>query len=193
MAPIEVLHITAANGLHHLRQPIRRAGRGQQVEMVVHQHVGVDGHLKLARLLFEQGQHGLEVRPVHKDRLAVVAALDDVVRVAGQSQSGQASHGWCGTGGDWEAMINLSLISPNVPLVRLVPSSIAGPLGCSAASNASSHHHPKEQTPLLRLQSLRPAAAVRTAQPWPALAPSRARWHAAALRHCVFSARCSAR
>jgi len=53
----------------------------------------MDGDRKFLRALCQQPQHGFEILPVHKDRLAVVAALDDVVRIIGKREAGQTGHG----------------------------------------------------------------------------------------------------
>ena len=49
-------------------------------------------HLKFAGVLQQQIQQQLVIGWRRKNRLAVIAPLDDVVRVAGQSQAGQACH-----------------------------------------------------------------------------------------------------
>ena len=63
------------------------------MEMVVHQHIGMHCHAELFRTLHQQCQHAFKVVPVNEDGLAVVATLDDVVRVTGQGQAGLAGHG----------------------------------------------------------------------------------------------------
>jgi hypothetical protein len=51
-------------------------------------------HLHLVRqgLGFQQTQHALAVGGVAKNVLPVVAAQDDVVRVVGEGEAGQAGH-----------------------------------------------------------------------------------------------------
>jgi hypothetical protein len=79
---IEKADVAASHGLHHLRQAGGGLGRGQQMKVVVHQHIGVDGNTELAGVLLQQVQHHLVVARRHEDRLAVVAPLDDMVGVA---------------------------------------------------------------------------------------------------------------
>ena len=93
MALVEAPHIAAPHGLHHQRQRFALLRRGQQVEMVVHQHVGMHCHTEFLGRFGQQRQHGFKVLPVCEDGLAVVSALDDVVRVTRQRQAGQAGHG----------------------------------------------------------------------------------------------------
>jgi hypothetical protein len=52
----------------------------------------VDRHFEGARMFKPQIQQPLAVLVVTHDGLAVVAALDDVVRVAGNSEAGQTGH-----------------------------------------------------------------------------------------------------
>jgi hypothetical protein len=61
--------------------------------MVVHDHVSMDGHLESLRMLLPQRQQTLTVRIVAHDVLAVIAALNDVVRVSGNGEAGLAGHG----------------------------------------------------------------------------------------------------
>ena len=93
MAQVEVAHISAAHRLHHLRQALIGFGGEQQMEVVVHDHVGMDGHLESLRMLLPQGQETLTVGVITHDGLAVIAALDDVVRVSGNGEAGLAGHG----------------------------------------------------------------------------------------------------
>jgi hypothetical protein len=63
------------------------------MEMVVHDHVGMDGHLESLRMFLPKRQQTLAVGVVAHDGLAVVAALDDVVGVSSYCESGLAGHG----------------------------------------------------------------------------------------------------
>ena len=60
--------------------------------MVVHEHVGVHGDLRLRGLVAQRLQEGGAVFVVQHHRLAVVAALQDVVKTAGKAEAGQACH-----------------------------------------------------------------------------------------------------
>jgi hypothetical protein len=52
----------------------------------------MDGHLEGLRMLLPQCQQTLSIRVIPHDGLAVVAALDDVVGIACNSQAGLAGH-----------------------------------------------------------------------------------------------------
>lgn len=62
------------------------------MKMVSHQHIGVDGNLVCAGVFKEQLQHPFEIRCVPEYGLAVRTALDQVMRLAGNSQSGKSCH-----------------------------------------------------------------------------------------------------
>ncbi len=53
---IEIAHIGPPHRLHHLRQALVGFGRDQQMEVVVHDHVSMDGHFEGLRVLLPQGQ-----------------------------------------------------------------------------------------------------------------------------------------
>jgi hypothetical protein len=62
------------------------------MNMIAHQHVGVQGHPVLSRVFVDQAQQQLVVGSVPEDDLAIVAALDDVMQVARKRESGKARH-----------------------------------------------------------------------------------------------------
>lgn len=43
VSPIDVLHVATPNRLHQTAEPIGMIGRYQQVDMVGHEHVGMNG------------------------------------------------------------------------------------------------------------------------------------------------------
>jgi hypothetical protein len=53
----------------------------------------MDGHLESLRMLLPQRQQTLAVCIVAHDGLAVIATLNDVVRVSGNGEAGLAGHG----------------------------------------------------------------------------------------------------
>jgi hypothetical protein len=61
--------------------------------MIVHDHIGMDGHAKLGRVFLPQIEQLLSVQVINHDALAVGAALDHVVRITWDGQSGKAGHG----------------------------------------------------------------------------------------------------
>jgi len=99
VAQVEVTHIGAPHRLHHLRQTVPGFGRDQQMEVVVHDHVGMDRHLEGPGMLMPEVQQALAVLVVAHNGLAVVAALDDVVRITSNGEAGQTGHGKFGQRG----------------------------------------------------------------------------------------------
>jgi hypothetical protein len=63
------------------------------MQVVAHQHIGMDLHLLLSRLDLQQFKQALVVGGVAKNVLPIVAAQDDMVRVVREGEAGQASHG----------------------------------------------------------------------------------------------------
>lgn len=91
MTAIELAHVLAAEPLHQLADGARDGWRGQQVDVVVHQHVGVQ--------LEAAGQQGVAQQlPVARAVIVVeeagqaVAALHDVLRNAGKVDAGLSRH-----------------------------------------------------------------------------------------------------
>jgi hypothetical protein len=89
---VEHLHIAAADCLHHLGQTLICLWREQQMQVIAHQHIGVDVDLVHAALLEQQIEHALVISNSAKNVLPVVAPQDDVVRVAGDGETREASH-----------------------------------------------------------------------------------------------------
>jgi hypothetical protein len=83
MAPVEPDHVTPTQSLHQPAERGRFVRRQQQVNVIRHQDVGMHGHLMCRRKVAQQSEKALAVGGVAKDLLPVVAALDDVVGVAG--------------------------------------------------------------------------------------------------------------
>ena len=86
VALVEPPHVIAPQRLHHAAQPLGHRGRGQQVHVIVHQYIGVQRDLRRHRRLAQEAEVALAIRVVAKQRGAVVAALEQVVRVAGDGQ-----------------------------------------------------------------------------------------------------------
>jgi len=78
---------------HQQRGPIGLARREQQVHVVGHQHIGVDR----ARIARRQLAQVVQVAPVvvigEEADAAVIPALDDVQRGAGDPQASTSGHG----------------------------------------------------------------------------------------------------
>jgi hypothetical protein len=66
--------------------------REQQVYMIGHQHIGVDGAAAIASRLFEPMEVALIVLLGKEAWLAVDAALNDVQRVVGKQNAGATWH-----------------------------------------------------------------------------------------------------
>jgi hypothetical protein len=62
------------------------------MKVVVHDDVGMDSQLESLRMLLPQRQQTLTVRVIAHDGLSVVAALNNMVRVSGNSEAGLAGH-----------------------------------------------------------------------------------------------------
>ena len=90
---VEVTHVAAPQGLHQPRQAVVAAGRGQQVEVIGHQHIGMEVDPAGLGTVSQQRQPLRPVGVVVCNRLAAVAALDGMVDMMGKSESGKAGHG----------------------------------------------------------------------------------------------------
>ena len=78
--------------LHHAGHTLISLRGCQQVKVIAHQHIGMNGHAKRAGLLVQQIQKSLKVASGNKYRLPVIAALNDVMWVTGERQTGKACH-----------------------------------------------------------------------------------------------------
>ncbi len=92
MSVVEIAHISPSDSLHHLGQTTDRLGGDQQVEVVIHQHICVHGHLKSRRLLPPQAQQLLAVLVIADDSLSIIAPLDHMVGIAWGGQTRLACH-----------------------------------------------------------------------------------------------------
>ena len=91
-AGVELADVLAAQSLHQLADGAGSRGRGQQVHVVVHQHVGVQLALAGEQGFTQQLQIAGAVGVVEETGQAVVAALHDVLRDARQVDAGLAGH-----------------------------------------------------------------------------------------------------
>ena len=64
------------------------------MQMVTHQHIGMNVHLVHTAVLEQQIEHALIIRPSEKDILAVVTPQDDMVRVTSNSKARESGHLW---------------------------------------------------------------------------------------------------
>jgi hypothetical protein len=85
--------IAPAERLHHARQAQGRLRRRQQMHVVGHQHIGMDGAAMARRRLGEPRAIELVVLVAKEHGLAVVAALDQMQGLIGQEISAEPSHG----------------------------------------------------------------------------------------------------
>jgi hypothetical protein len=92
MACIEAGDVAAADGLHHARHAAGLRWCHQQVHVVGHQHVGVQGAPVLERGFAQFLPVVQVVRGVSEAGLAVDAALDDVLRHAGEIDAWLSGH-----------------------------------------------------------------------------------------------------
>jgi hypothetical protein len=86
-------NIQAAELLHHRRQALFGVGCGQQVQMGRQQSVSVDRNPVGTRGFGQPAEEALIILGLAEDALAVVAALEDVVRLLGEDEAGLAGHG----------------------------------------------------------------------------------------------------
>jgi hypothetical protein len=93
MAPVEPRDVAPAERLHHRAQAVGAvARRREQVHVVGHQHVGVDVDAGHEARLAQMRAPRLPILVVDEDRLPVVPDLHQVVRQAGQRETGEAGH-----------------------------------------------------------------------------------------------------
>ena len=89
---IEVLHVDATDALHGLRKAACGPRRGQQVDMVGHEDVGMKCHAVLARRIFDaRAKEGQVVRTAEDGR-PIISSLDDVQRKTGDEKAWHAGH-----------------------------------------------------------------------------------------------------
>lgn len=92
VARVELRGVLAAKPLHHAAGRAGCGRRHQQVDVVVHQHIGVEpaivGEQRLAQQMAVAGAVGI----VQETGQAVVAALHDVSRDTGKIESPLACH-----------------------------------------------------------------------------------------------------
>lgn len=90
---VDVSHVSATERLHHACHLATRQRGDQQVHVVGHQHVGVDAAVLAPGDVAQILQIADVVDVGEEARLAVVAALDDVLGDAGKVDTGLAGHG----------------------------------------------------------------------------------------------------
>ncbi len=96
-APVEavgVLDVAAPERLNQTRRGARFRRCQQQMDVIGHQGVGVDGAATSASRLFQPMEIAVVIFIGKKARLAVDAALNDVQRVVGEKDAGAAGHGY---------------------------------------------------------------------------------------------------
>ena len=90
--PVDAANVAAPQRLHQPTDPVVSRRSDQQVHMVGHQHICVQGAALLCQSPADLGQEEAAVAVVEEDRLPIVAALDDVVGLAGEHQARGAGH-----------------------------------------------------------------------------------------------------
>lgn len=88
-----MLHIALAEQLHHPSRSIRFAWRQQEMDVIRHQHIGVDGAAGALCAKLQLIEIEAIIVICEKTGLAVVAALDDVKRNPGERDASAARHG----------------------------------------------------------------------------------------------------
>jgi hypothetical protein len=90
---VEVPDVIAPHALHGLADPILGLRRDQQVDVVCHQHVGVDGTAMLAAGGREFPVEEAVVVVAAEDRLAIIAPLNDVLGMTTEHKTREPRHG----------------------------------------------------------------------------------------------------
>lgn len=88
-----MLHKASADRLQHLAEAISLLRRHQQMDMVRHEHIGMN----LTRMLLPSRAQRIEVKKIvilaEKDITSVISPVDDVLRLSGKDKSGLTGHG----------------------------------------------------------------------------------------------------
>lgn len=92
MAGVELTNILTAQLLHHASDVALCCGSGEQMHMVVHEHIGMQPNRRLAQGICQEREVAPPILVVKKARQAVVAPLDDMLWNLGQIQTGKTSH-----------------------------------------------------------------------------------------------------
>ena len=77
---VEMPHIAPADRLHPLAEAVRRRGRGQDVDVVGHQHIGMNGAAGFLRRIAQAVEIKAVIRVGRKCDAPIIAALNQVVR-----------------------------------------------------------------------------------------------------------------
>jgi len=90
---IHQTNVAAVHRLHHPRQPSGHIRRRQKMDVVAHQHVGMNPAVVFFGAVAQQAQVNRRITAVEEHGLAVVAALDNVLRIPGRVDATGAWHG----------------------------------------------------------------------------------------------------
>jgi hypothetical protein len=94
-APVEtvdVQDITPADVLHHARDRHRRRPGGQDMDMIAHQHIGVELDLRGLRLLLHASEEIVAVGLLEEEGLAIGPAHDEVLGDSGDEDALEPRH-----------------------------------------------------------------------------------------------------
>ena len=89
---VHISHIAPAQGLHQARDSRRGRRAQQQMDVIGHQHIGVDAYLPRLRRLAQPLELECVVLGIEEDRLAIIPALDHMQRLVGQEIAAEAGH-----------------------------------------------------------------------------------------------------
>jgi len=76
---VDIGHIAATNGLHQFGQSIGLRGRHQQMDMIGHQDISMDGTARAFSRVLHRGEVEAIVFVTKENRLAIMTPLDDVL------------------------------------------------------------------------------------------------------------------
>lgn len=92
VGPVDVLHVAAAYRLHQAAGSIGRFRRDQKMNVVGHQHIGMDGAAVIGSRFLQPMEVAVIVLLGEETRLPIDAALHEVLGQVGNSDSGAAGH-----------------------------------------------------------------------------------------------------
>jgi len=92
VGPVDVLHVTATYRLHQPAGALRRLRRNKEVNVVGHEHIGVDGTAIIGSRFLQPVEVTVIILFGEETRLPIDAALHEVLRQAGEFYSGATGH-----------------------------------------------------------------------------------------------------
>jgi hypothetical protein len=92
LALVKVPDIAPADGLHQGRYAFSRLWGCEQMKVIDHEHISMNADALSLRMFLEQREQHFIICGRRKDCFAVIAPLNDVVRMTGQCKSWKSGH-----------------------------------------------------------------------------------------------------